>query len=125
MNPLDKSWTFLKAPVDESKERLAEQAAARREALRRKAEEEYRTRDQTGLERWLYLQRFAEDAPLGVKQIEARNNAARANLAAANASQETTYPQPPISEPSQGPIVHDSGNYDPHKPDTMHPGRSV
>jgi hypothetical protein len=95
MNPLDKSWEFLKAPMEggENRDRLAAQAKARREALRRKAQEELRAKNQPSLQ----------------EIIEARNNAARANLAAANASQETTYPQPPTSEPSQGPIVHDSG----------------
>ena len=36
MNPLDKSWEFLKAPMEggENKRRLLEQAAARRKALR-------------------------------------------------------------------------------------------
>ena len=51
MNPLDKSWDFLKAPVEggEIKKRLEESAVARRERLNNQAAQRIAAESQTGL----------------------------------------------------------------------------
>ena len=51
MNPLDKSWDFLKAPMEggENKKRLEESAAARRKRLNDQAAQRIAAESQTGL----------------------------------------------------------------------------
>ena len=106
MNPLDKSWDFLKAPMEggENKTPLAVRAAERRRKLRAAAAK----------------QKAEGEQPTLQEAIEARNNAARANLQAG--AKGPMYPRdPPMSQPSQSPLVSSTGINDPHDPRTMQP----
>ena len=113
MNPLDKSWDFLKAPMEggENKQPLAARAAKRRRKLRAAAAKQGAEGRQPTLQEQ-------------VQAIEAKNNAARANLEAQ--AKGPMYPRdPPTSQPSQSNLVSSTGINDPHDPRTMQPRRGA
>ena len=110
MNPLDKSWDFLKAPMEggENKTPLARRAAERRRKLRAAAAKQGAEGRQPTLQ----------------EAIEARNDAARANLR--TEAEGPMYPRdPPMSQPSQSNLVSSTGVNDPHDPRTMQPRRGA
>ena len=117
MNPLDKSWDFLKAKrvKDQPGYNLDRKKVARRaEENRERAERSSRYESPT-------LGSF--DNPKLRAEIEARNKKSKANLE--EEAEGPKYPNPPPSEPSQSNLVSSTGINDPHDPRTMQPRRGA
>jgi len=144
MNPLDKSWEFLKAPMEggENKEELRRRAAARREKLRAAAAKKKGAQarfddprfqmsrgdpdlSMTPESRVEAAKRIRDEFgnPKLRAEIEARNKKAKANLEAE--AEGPKYPNPPVSEPAQSNLVSSTGINDPHDPRTMQPRRGA
>ena len=145
MNPLDKSWDFLKAPMEggENKKPLAERAAERRRKLRAAAAA--KKRDIPDDARRRSPQRVTLNDPMfqsaaRAKQMEEsgqfpghnrelaaqiRANNRKARKFAEEEAEGPKYPNPPMSEPSQSALVSSTGINDPHDPRTMQPRRGA
>ena len=114
MNPLDKSWEFVKAKrvQDQPGYNLDRKIAARKNEQKR--ERENRS------SRYKSPSIYSFDNPKLREEIEARNK--RAAEKARAAAEGPMYPRdPPMSQPSQSPLVSSTGINDPHDPRTMQP----
>jgi len=126
MNPLDKSWEFIKAKrIDPKKIKHTEQAKKNRATKRRLAATKEPDDAQTKLNLGPNMQESGQFPGYNPKlraEIEARNKKARANLE--EEAEGPKYPNPPTSEPSQSNLVSSTGINDPHDPRTMRPMRN-
>jgi len=118
MNPLDKSWEFIKAkPVkDQPGYNLDRKQAARRAEVNRERENRSSRYESPSI--------YSFDNPQLRAEIEARNKKAREKLEEEEA-EGPKYPNPPMSQPSQSPLVSSTGINDPHDPRTMQPRRGA
>tara|TARA_R100000654_G_C2600945_1_gene115016 strand:+ start:149 stop:535 length:387 start_codon:yes stop_codon:yes gene_type:complete len=128
MNPLDKSWEFLKAPVDDKKFRFEQKQRDNDAAAQKKKARDAKTAE-TRQEKLNLGPNMRESGPYpGFNsklraEIEARNKKARENLE--EEAEGPKYPNPPTSEPSQSNLVSSTGINDPHDPRTMQPRRGA
>lgn len=113
MNPLDKSWEFVKAKrvQDQPGYNLDRKIAARKNEQKREREDRSSRYESPTLDSF--------NNPKLRAEIEARNKKARANLE--EEAEGPKYPNPPMSEPSQSNLVSSTGINDPHDPRTMQP----
>ena len=141
MNPLDKSWDFLKAKrIDPKNIEFTERAKKNRATKRRLAEANKPDDAQTKLYNDFFndprFQMSRADPDLSMTpesreeaverlraEILARNRKAREKLE--EEAEGPKYPNPPMSEPSQSALVSSTGIYDPHDPRTMQPRRGA
>ena len=136
MNPLDKSWDFLKAERrDPKKIEFTEQAKKNRATKRRLAEANKPDDAQTRFDDPRFqmsrgdpdLSMTPESREEATKRLRAeilaRNRKARENLE--EQAEGPKYPNPPVSEPSQSKLVSSTGINDPHDPRTMQPRRGA
>ena len=141
MNPLDKSWEFIKAKrIDPKKIEYSERAKKNRATKRRRAaaKEPDDTRRRSPQRVTLNDPMFQSAAR--AKQMEEsgqfpghnrelaaqiRANNRKARKFAEEEAEGPKYPNPPMSEPSQSALVSSTGINDPHDPRTMQPRRGA
>ena len=136
MNPLDKSWDFLKAKrIDPKKIEHSQRAKKNRATKRRLAEANKPDDAQTRFDDPRFqmsrgdpdLSMTPESREEATKRLRAeilaRNRKARENLE--EQAEGPKYPNPPVSEPSQSALVSSTGINDPHDPRTMQPRRGA
>ena len=127
MNPLDKSWEFIKAKrIDPKKIEYTEQAKKNRATKRRLAAANKPDDAQTKLNLGPNMEESGQFPGYNRKlraEIEARNKKAKAQAEAE--AEGPKYPNPPVSEPSQSNLVSSTGINDPHDPRTMQPRRGA
>lgn len=127
MNPLDKSWEFIKAKRrDPKKIEFTEQARKNRATKRRLAEANKPDDAQTKLNLGPNMQESGQFPGYNralAEKIMANNRKAKARAEAA--AEGPKYPDPPVSEPSQSNLVSSTGINDPHDPRTMQPRRGA
>ena len=127
MNPLDKSWEFIKAKrIDPKKIEYTEQAKKNRATKRRLAAANKPDDAQTKLNLGPNMEESGQfpgyNRELAAK-IMANNRKAKAR--AEEEAEGPKYPNPPTSEPSQSNLVSSTGINDPHDPRTMQPRRGA
>jgi hypothetical protein len=125
MNPLDKSWEFIKAKriKDQPGYNLDRKKIARRAEENRERENRSSRYESPSLASFSPLPSRFPDNPKLRAEIEAKNKKAKANLEAE--AEGPKYPNPPMSEPSQSNLVSSTGINDPHDPRTMQPRRGA